>query len=63
MQVTVVPPIGKRNPDGGTHWTGTSLPRQSVAVAVNVTTPPSVLVASMMLSVGRVSTGGSRSSS
>ena len=56
-QVTVVVPIGKVLPDAGVQ-TGVIEPSTvSVAVAVNVTTAPAELVASVVISAGTVTTG------
>ena len=56
-QVTVVGPSGKVLPDAGVQ-TGVIEPSTvSVAVAVNVTTAPAELVASVVISAGTVTTG------
>ncbi len=56
-QVTVVVPSGKVLPDAGVQ-TGVIEPSTvSVAVAVNVTTAPAELVASVVISAGTVTTG------
>ena len=56
MQVTVVVPIGKVEPDGGAQVTVAPL----VAVGVGyVTTPPVEVVAVTVMSIGQVIIGGS----
>jgi hypothetical protein len=55
--VTVVVPSGNVLPEAGVHVAGTGPSIASVAVAVNVTTAPAVLVAGVVMFAGSVSTG------
>src|SRR3954454_8793588 len=58
MQVTVVFPRGKIEPEGGSHVTITGPSTLSIAPAAKVTTAPSGPVASAVMSLGAVITGG-----
>jgi hypothetical protein len=57
-QLTSLVAIGKVLPEGGVQLTSTEPSTASSAVALNVTTAPSGLVASFVMGPGTVSTGG-----
>ena len=57
-QLTVVVPMGKVLPEGGTQITGRGPSTMSVADAVNVATAPEGPVASRVMFAGRVNVGG-----
>jgi len=57
-QETVVVAIGKVEPDGGVHVTGSVPSTRSVAVALKVTTAPAALVVVAVRFPGNVKTGG-----
>src|SRR5688572_7421462 len=61
-QLTVVIPRPNVEPEAGEQVTATVPATRSCAVAVNVTTAPAALVASTVMSAGRVRTGGVLSS-
>src|SRR5919201_1581448 len=63
VQVTVVVPTGNLLPESGLQSTGTDPSRLSVAVAENVTTFPLGSVVVVLMSPGRLSTGGVLSTS
>jgi hypothetical protein len=57
-QPTVVVPMGKVLPEAGVQSGSIAPSTKSVADAVYVTTAPEALVASVLMSAGKVSTGG-----
>ena len=57
-QLTVVVPMGKVEPEGGTQVTGCEPSTMSDAEAVNMATAPDGPVASSVMLAGRVNAGG-----